>query len=391
MKIKAISFIQNYRNLSNQMIYFDDDINFIIGDNDLGKTNILELLNCFFIKKRFEISDYYHPSKPIKIVVDLENNEQIMGIQYPNQDKIIYDNTNNLDSIHGLFIQCHPTLNEDETIASIMKQIQDCFPCPSFVLFDEPENHLHPYKQRSMVKKIHEKLSNQLFIVTHSPNILLMNYKQFIRVFLKNKQLHIVSGSKINLEETELYKHMLHNFIYLKEAMFSKLVIFVEGDSENGAFPVFARRLKIDLDEHGIGIVKLDGAESVVRCMLLYRKFGIESLAIIDQDKKDKYKNISNIFYTHGIDFEEDIYDNFALDDYFNCLKEIGGYTYLHNCWEQENLDEVSFMKKYKPSQLRYLREKKNALKGLLLALYVTRIPDSYIHVIKEALRMTNQ
>lgn len=70
-------------------------------------------------------------------------------------------------------------------------------------------------------------LTGQIFIATHSPNILLDNYRQFIRLYKStgtDSQLKIVSGMNVVIDD-KLYKHMLHNFIYLKEAMFSKCII----------------------------------------------------------------------------------------------------------------------------------------------------------------------
>ena len=71
---------------------------------------------------------------------------------------------------------------------------------PLFLVLDEPEVHQHPYRQRSLIRKIKALIENnnqeflnllkdlfdidgltgQIFIATHSPNILLNNYKQFI-------------------------------------------------------------------------------------------------------------------------------------------------------------------------------------------------------------------
>ena len=48
MYISEIIEIENYRNLSGQTIKFDKAINFLIGENNIGKTNILELLNIFY-------------------------------------------------------------------------------------------------------------------------------------------------------------------------------------------------------------------------------------------------------------------------------------------------------------------------------------------------------
>ena len=385
MKIKAIRKIENYRNLSSQSIQFDENVNFIIGENEIGKTNILELISRFFIEKHFLESDYYDLSIPVKITFELEDHTLLKGIQYPHSSLQI----NHEYKINGLFLKdIHPK-DEQSYIQSIFKQIHTVKDSISFLLLDEPENHLQPYKQRTLIKKIVELTSCQLFIVTHSPNILLMNYKQFIRVFRNDTCLSIVSGSTISLENTELIKHMLHNFIYLKEAMFSHLVLFVEGDSEYGALPVFAQRMNIDLDEYGIGIVKLDGAESVCRCMNLYQKFGIPSLAIIDRDKEEKYRNVQSITFTEGIDFEEDLYNSFEFEDYVSFIKTMKHDSSFLKNYHNEN--KKSYMLEQKKNQLKYLREKKNAYKGFLLAKYVTKIPDSYIQLIYKAIKVTSK
>ena len=53
---------------------------------------------------------------------------------------------------------------------------------------------------------------------------------------------------------------------------------------------------KFNLDENGVGVIKLDGADSVEYCMELYKLFGIETYAIIDADKKERYHSNANIF-----------------------------------------------------------------------------------------------
>ena len=125
---------------------------------------------------------------------------------------------------------------------------------------------------------------------------MLNDYKQVVRIYKDNttQTIKVASGNSFNLD-VKLYKHLLHNFLYLKEATFSKKIIFVEGDTENGAIPIFAKRKNFDLDENGVGVIKLDGADSVEYCMKLYKLFGIENYAIIDADKKERYHNNVNI------------------------------------------------------------------------------------------------
>ncbi len=193
---------------------------------------------------------------------------------------------------------------------------------------DEPEIHLHPYMQRSLIKYLMKIIDNkdedftelisslfsldgflgQIIICTHSPSILLSSYKQIIRVFKdKNDNLSVKNGSQISLP-MNLEKQLNKNMPYVKEAFFSKCVILVEGDTEIGAFPEFAETLGIDLDGNGISIIQAGSADSIPPLMKLLNKFGILNIGLMDQDKKDeKYERISNLYFTEEYDFEEDV------------------------------------------------------------------------------------
>ena len=296
------------------------------------------------------------------------------------------------------------------------------------MVLDEPEVHQHPYRQRSLIRKIKALIENnnqeflnllkdlfdidgltgQIFIATHSPNILLDNYRQFIRLYKStgtDSQLKIVSGMNVVIDD-KLYKHMLHNFIYLKEAMFSKCIIFVEGDTENGAIPVFAERMGLDMDERGIGVIKLDGADSVKRCMALYKSFGIKSIAIIDKDRKGSYGSEPDIYFTKANDYEEDVYDNFKLIDYLKSCKELSGVEPYIPILRREGLNfnprqfvenpanieiddtlQMKIMVENKDRELQKLKQSKNAAKGAVLAGYVTVIPPAFEKIINKLIK----
>lgn len=44
--------------MSGSIIYFDKALNFIIGENNIGKTNLLELLNSVFSVGKFVETDF---------------------------------------------------------------------------------------------------------------------------------------------------------------------------------------------------------------------------------------------------------------------------------------------------------------------------------------------
>ena len=328
-----------------------------------------------------------------------------------------------IEIIHNIKVTRKPEDFEERLIDKEGKKL-----FPLFLVLDEPEIHQHPYRQRSLIKKIEglvdnknqeflnllkelfdiDGLTGQIFIATHSPNILLNDYRQFIRFHRNrgnNNLLEVVSGMNIAIED-KLYKHMLHNFIYLKEAMFSKCIIFVEGDTENGAIPVFAKRMDCDMDERGIGVIKLDGADSVKRCMKLYKEFGIESIAIIDKDKKNDYGSETGIYFTKANDYEEDVYNNFKLNDYLRCCKEITGVSHFIPILRNKGLtfnpadfvadptileidDETQekVMSENRSRELEKLKQSKNAAKGAILAEYVTVIPSVFKTVINKLIK----
>lgn len=570
MYISEIVEINNYRNLTGKTITFNDTLNFLIGENNIGKTNILELINICLAIGKFVETDFKDITLPIKIKfkvkysneeigyfednfdVDDSNSITLVAVQdsvderinyyhdTPNQTKIsiatirtmnilyyyaqrmpskevdfrkasgsgkvlnyliqhsleqseiqekdilkktklknIVKNVNRqikkINTITGDSVSAYVDTEVDKLVcrllglgdesgrelSSLGEGVQYAFNIllqiieiiynvkttrkpedfeerlinrdgkklfPLFLVLDEPEVHQHPYRQRSLIRKIKALIENnnqeflnllkdlfdidgltgQIFIATHSPNILLDNYRQFIRLYKStgtNSQLKIVSGMNVVIDD-KLYKHMLHNFIYLKEAMFSKCIIFVEGDTENGAIPVFAERMGLDMDERGIGVIKLDGADSVKRCMALYKSFGIKSIAIIDKDKKGSYGSEPDVYFTKANDYEEDVYDNFKLTDYLKSCKELSGVEPYIPILRREGLNfnpgqfvenpanieiddtlQMKIMLENKDRELQKLKQSKNVAKGAILAGYVTVIPPAFQKIINKLIK----
>lgn len=556
MYISEIVEINNYRNLTGKTITFNDTLNFLIGENNIGKTNILELINICLAIGKFAETDFMDITLPIKIKfkvkysneeigyfednfdVDDSNSITLVAVQdsvderinyyhdTPNQTKIgmatirtmnilyyyaqrmpskevdfrktsgsgkvlnyliqhsleqseiqekdilkktklknIVKNVNiqikKINTITGDSVSAYVETEVDKLVcrllglgdengrelSSLGEGVQYAFNIllqiieiiynvkatrkpedfeerlinrdgkklfPLFLVLDEPEVHQHPYRQRSLIRKIKALIENnnqeflnllkdlfdidgltgQIFIATHSPNILLDNYRQFIRLYKStgtDSQLKIVSGMNVVIDD-KLYKHMLHNFIYLKEAMFSKCIIFVEGDTENGAIPVFAERMGLDMDERGIGVIKLDGADSVKRCMALYKSFGIKSIALIDKDKKESYSSEPDIYFTKANDYEEDVYDNFKLTDYLKSCKELSGVEPYIPILRREGLNfnpgqfvenpanieiddtlQMKIMVENKDRELQKLKQSKNAAKGAVIVVQLSR------------------
>ena len=463
MKIIHLT-VDNYRNLNSIEITFEDSCNFIVGENNLGKSNLLNLLNTVFSRRAFGYDDFKNIELPIRISLQLKlaNDEighfedlfdledytiiNITCTQISPDENIEFCHTETETYISPALIRCvnfiyydslrNPIseinfdkgrgvgrfltnivkgyLSEKELLAEnfiVSKELEDLLlnintklskiktfkdynvdakidtdieslipklislqddkgesltksgygvqflllvtlsildklqniteqrrekgvfeneetgeKAISLILgLDEPEIHLHPYMQRSLVKYLNRIINNessdfqllikelfgidkffgQIIIATHSPSIILNNFKQIIRLYSKNEHTEIISGSNLVLGE-QLEKHLFLHFPFIKEAFFSRCAIFVEGDSEFGSFPFFAEKCNIDFDDYGISVIQA-GGDSVLQLIQLSEKFGIPCVGIKDSDGDNSPTGVVNLFKTNARDFEAEL------------------------------------------------------------------------------------
>lgn len=462
MKIVKLH-IQNYKNLHNIHIDLDNNCNFVVGENNLGKSNLLDLFQIIFSNKSFEQTDFMDSSTAIVIELtikldDIElgnfedlcdgNNTNIINIlckqetvddniefhhketdiyipasriraanfihynslrnpiqevkfgkntgvsrflnniiqkylkdnsltnnDFLQEDKIsdllIFVNSNiskiqafndfNINAVsdnelenllpkmlifedgnnnplsqtgYGIQFLILITLSILEKVENIIskKQSNTIFESSdnkkyiSIILgLDEPEVHLHPYMQRSMIKYLNKVILNQnnefstllkelfgidglmgqIILVTHSPNILLNDYRQVIRFYKHEQQTKVISGSSFDLSDQES-KHLHLLFPFIKEAFFSRGVVLVEGDSEYSSFPLFANTLSYDFDDLGISLIQTRGEGGILPAISLLNKFSIPAIAIRDRDDIPDISGFP-VYLTEKRDFEEEI------------------------------------------------------------------------------------
>lgn len=481
MRLKTIE-IKNYRNLDGIKLIFNPVINFLVGETNLGKSNLLALLNIIFNRTSFNETDFSNPEEPIEIFFKLTIDDIEIGLfedlfdpnesdsinitakqqtiddniqffhketgtnisastvkclnyiyydslrnpaneltfdkrkgvgrflnhiftKYLNEKGIddldmidrnelskllefINENLSKIKSFKEFSIQANleedtqnllariVTLKDENNInlassgygvqflslicltifeklltASKYKREKGIFEdtdgnkcIPLLLGLDEPEIHLHPYMQRSLVKYLMSIIENkdtdfmevisnifsinrflgQIIISTHSPNILLSDYKQIIRFYKDDKdQIVVKKGQEIDLE-ANIEKQLLKNMQYVKEAFFSKCVILVEGDTELGFFPVFAEKIKLDLDDYGIAVIQAGGADSIPSLMKMFEQFGVNTVGLMDIDKYDeKFQEIQTLYSTDKQDFEEEIVSRCFEKEEIDVLKTL--------------------------------------------------------------------
>lgn len=198
---------------------------------------------------------------------------------------------------------------------------------PIFISVDEPELHLSPYLQRAVLNYYRQIATNeneeflallrdvfkidgllgQLFVVTHSTDALVDDYRHIIRLYRdENNMVCAACGVTFNFPK-EVEKHLIMHFPEAKEALYARCIIIVEGETEYGSFAGFGKRLGVDFDYFGICLINARGESSISKLQKLFNRFSIPTVALYDRDVEGKYaKAHSNIFYTEEICFEMD-------------------------------------------------------------------------------------
>jgi putative ATP-dependent endonuclease of the OLD family len=107
---------------------------------------------------------------------------------------------------------------------------------------EEPEAHLHPNAQRQLYNQL-STISGQKIISTHSPYIAAQAELKELRHFRKYSDETEVSSLAIDKFSTEEQRRIRREIIDTKgELLFSTVVILSEGETEEQALPIFARK-----------------------------------------------------------------------------------------------------------------------------------------------------
>ncbi len=301
---------------------------------------------------------------------------------------------------------------------------------PMVLSIDEPEVHLHPFLQRSLINYYKRILCNedagfkellkmcfgidgvdgQLVVVTHSTDSLVDNYRNLIRFYKNESVTRALSGPTLDLSDTN-EKHLLKHFPEIKEAFYSHCAILIEGDTEYGCMREFANKLDVSLDECEISIINAGGETAIKPLRQLLRAFGIPSVVIYDRDVKQGQTPGDCEFFTQELCFEIEIVKNLLHHGKTALVREINkeldpngenvvlNLDFINKYYNKMKVDTTSYTPK-KLSEVRITDAEEfcnmysawfMAKKGILLGrtigdlLPAELIPDCYADAIKKA------
>lgn len=249
---------------------------------------------------------------------------------------------------------------QNAIVLAILRTYESMRKKGAIFLIEEPEMFLHPQMQRSLYKTMREiGKDNQVIYTTHSPHFVHVPEYQDVKLVRKDSQNGTqVTPSDLVLDDRGKEKLIKELDPERSELFFSERVLFVEGDTEKLALPVYAARKNIDLDRAGATIVEVGGKRNLLGLAQIAKSFGIPTGILFDTDSKEfkDHRDEEAILNTELLAFQVEggPHQVWAMNPkYEDILREhIGESIYKERCGKWPNTG--------KPTQARLLALEKD-------------------------------
>lgn len=162
----------------------------------------------------------------------------------------------------------------------VLLALDEKIKCSGMLFIEEVEQNLEPSIQRKVIKKLMTETNKQLFITTHSTDILKM-FKLNDIFYINKNGIKVLP--QINSSIDKYYRKAAEHRVL--SSLFSKAVLLVEGDAESGGVPVISKAYGDFLDDKYVSLISCQGRENIIRFARFFNYLDIKNIAIYDNDK----------------------------------------------------------------------------------------------------------
>lgn len=162
------------------------------------------------------------------------------------------------------------------------------FERPDILLVEEPETHLHPALETSMMQYLKStSTERQVFITTHSTNFL--DTTEMKNVYLISKQTS-TEAQLLNFENAEI--HVPRELgLRLSSLFLYDTLVFVEGPSDEDIIRAWASKIGVNLNQANVGFVRMEGSRNIMRyasenILSFLKKRQVRLYFLIDSDER---------------------------------------------------------------------------------------------------------
>ncbi|MGO5092631.1 ATP-dependent nuclease [Clostridium sp. LCP25S3_F10] len=182
----------------------------------------------------------------------------------------------------------------------------------SGILFiEEIEQNLEPAIQRKLIKRFLNNSKKQMFITTHSTEILKMFKLEQILYMNKNS---IKVLPEIDEGIDKFYRRSAKYQVL--SSLFSKAVLLIEGDAEFGGVPIISKGYEDFLEDRYITIIRCQGRGNIIRFAKFFNALDIKNIAVYDNDvdideflNEYKQQTLNTLLLVAPKDYEQCIVD----------------------------------------------------------------------------------
>ncbi len=195
---------------------------------------------------------------------------------------------------------------------------------PQILLVEEPEIHLHPALETSMMRFLkHISADCQVFITTHSTNFL--DTTEMKNVYLVSKP-DSTKIQQLDFEEAEAQIPKELGIRLSSLFMFDRLV-FVEGDSDEAVLREWASTLEINLSQPNVGFVAMGGVRNFTHyateaTLSFLAKRQVKMWFLIDRDERDELE-IAKLQAGLGEKAVVEVLEKREIENYLICPRAI--------------------------------------------------------------------